>query len=176
MLAELLHHAAELLRGLLPVHFVQNCIRTRLHRNVEERVDLRVLQHVCNGTQVFENVGGVGHADAQHHFGVLLEQQNDVVQQFDDGGVQVDALRTRVFARQPDFQDSQVDHFLYAVQNGLDGVRLQVAACVLGFALGARPQTATVYRHDFYLLVPTYFGQGQRWQVSVSSEFDYIVL
>lgn len=63
LIAQEVTHLVELLNCVLPVHLVEDVIRTALNGNVQELVYARVLHDVSHGLKVFQDVGWVRHPE-----------------------------------------------------------------------------------------------------------------
>lgn len=123
---------------------------------------------------MFEDVRRVGHANFEHHLGILGDDCYYFSQQHHDVYVQVDSIRTCVFRCEPYF-----DHTLFLdcfdpLEDVFDVLRLEIATCMFSFALSATAQTSRVDRDDFDVLILPDLGECQTRQASIPAQPHFV--
>lgn len=106
--------------------------------------------------EVLEDVGGVGHAEAEH--AAIRDHLNELGEELGKRGAQVAAVSARVFGGEPDLADALLERLHGPGDDFIRRVTAQLASGVLRFAVRALVEAAGVDWYDLDQRVLADFG------------------
>ena len=141
---------------------------------MQELIDTRMIEDVCDGLQVLKDVRWVRHAQSEH--GVVGHYFDYAPEKCWKICVYVAAVCTGVLAGQPYFHHAFLDGLMSPLHDSLGSIGSKLTACMPSLAVCTRAKAACRKRNDLDELILANFRQIKPWKLFLGKELHLVTL